>query len=103
VTLSGAGTVSPTYTSLEVTACGTDTYVFSLTVTDECGLTDIDSVTITVSDSNASPVADAGPDQPAVVEGDLVTLDGSGSYDNDFGDSIASYGISRVTGIPCAS
>jgi len=62
-------------------------------VTNACGSATSNTASL---DFNAPPVADAGPDQPAVVEGDLVTLDGSGSYDNDFGDSIASYATTTL-------
>ena len=56
------------------------THVFELTVTDDKGSTDTDTVTITVV--NAPPVANAGVDQN-VTPGAQVTLDGSGSRDDD--------------------
>jgi hypothetical protein len=39
--------------------------------------------TVVITSTNATPVADAGPDQPSVVTGATVTLDGSGSADAD--------------------
>jgi hypothetical protein len=55
------------------------TYVFTLVVTDEFGAVSAPD-SVTVSFDNLPPVADAGGNQ-AVVVGDLVTLDGSGSSD----------------------
>ena len=51
---------------------------------------------------NHPPVADAGPDQtvPPVVEGETVTLDGTGSSDPDSGDSITSYLWKQTGGTP---
>ena len=79
VTLTGAGTAQPTFTSPE----GPDVLVFEVTVTDEGGKTDTDTVTVTV---NGPPTADAGPNQEAEL-GDTVTLDGTGSTDPD-GDTL---------------
>ncbi|QTA84038.1 PKD domain-containing protein [Desulfonema magnum] len=65
-----------------------ESLTFELTVTDRRGMTDTDSVTVTVVFVNQPPMADAGPDQ--WTEGkEIVTLDGSGSYDAD--DGIISY------------
>jgi PKD domain len=58
---------------------------FTLTVRNEGGNSDEDSVSIQVKtnvDSNDQPHADAGGDQ-TVNEGEWVTLDGDGSYDPD--------------------
>jgi len=54
-------------------------YEATLTVRDEAGNSDSDSVNITVMDQTY-PVADAGPDQTVNV-GEIFTLNGSDSYD----------------------
>jgi hypothetical protein len=56
-------------------------------VADDGSLADSEAVTITVTDVNRAPIADAGPDQMAVPANSPVTLDGTASYDLD-GDSI---------------
>jgi PKD repeat protein/ABC-type oligopeptide transport system substrate-binding subunit len=60
-------------------------YEVTLTVEDGEGLTDSDTMTVTVG---TAPVADAGADQTVDV-GDTVTFDGSGSTDSD--GTIVSY------------
>ncbi len=89
VTLTGADTATPTFTA----PSGVDTLNFVLTVTDNDGATDTDTVVITVV--NQTPTAGAGPDQ-TVTAGGSVTLDGSGSSDPD--GSIASYSWTQTAG-----
>ncbi|RJP84137.1 MAG: hypothetical protein C4518_19730 [Desulfobacteraceae bacterium] len=81
VALSNATTSRPTFTTPFVK--GGDTLVFQLTVTDDDGNTDTDSVNIIVQwTDTGSLTADAGSDQ-SVRAGDTVTLDGSDSEDSE--------------------
>ena len=75
VTLTGDDTATPTFTAPNTAG----DIVFGLTVTDGAGNEATARVTITV---NPLPVADAGDDQ-SVMRGASVTLDGSGSSDNE--------------------
>jgi hypothetical protein len=63
------------------------TYRISLVVSDGALDSDPDTVEITASEDNGTPVADAGPDQ-TITAGDGVQLDGSGSSDPD-GDRLS--------------
>lgn len=62
-------------------------YIVTLTVMDNDGLSDADDCLATV-EANNSPVADAGLDQTA-MKGEMIAFDGSGSFDSD--GSIVSY------------
>ena len=73
--LGGAATVNPTF-SIYLRG----TYVAQLVVND--GTVDSGPDNVVVVTANSRPVADAGPDQSVDV-GDLVTLDGAGSFDAD--------------------
>ena len=98
VTLTSADTATPGFMTETLTSGAADvTHIFTLTVTDSAGEEDTDTVTITVTLGNADPVADAGDDQPAVVSGTTVTLDGSDSRDSA-GMMVASYAWERTGG-----
>jgi poly(3-hydroxybutyrate) depolymerase len=73
------------------------TYVFKLKVTDDKGATGEDQVTIVVNAApNVAPVAKAGADISITLPTNTVTLNGSGSTDND--GTISSYLWSKVSG-----
>lgn len=81
-TLSGATAVKPTFTP-DVNGA----YVFSLVVSDAKLTSAASLVTVSVSELNAPPVADAGPDQSVLVD-TLVTLDGRDSSDANSDDQL---------------
>lgn len=72
-------------------------YVFTLTVTDNNGLTSSSSVTITVNPmANVPPVANAGNSQVINLPLNTISLSGSGAGSN--GASIVSYSWSQSSG-----
>ncbi len=81
VSLIGADTPNPTFTSPLVSAGGA-TLTFQLIVNDGQTDSEPDTVNVIVKNVNHPPIADAGADQ-AVAEASPVTLDGSGSFDPD--------------------
>src|SRR6185312_7386677 len=78
------------------------TYVFQLEATDNHGLNAMAEVTITVATASAPPpphvppVANAGPDQNVTLPFASISLDGSGSYDED--GTITGYSWVQVSG-----
>jgi ribosomal protein L14 len=73
------------------------TYSYQLTVTDNSGATDVDTVTVTVNAAaNQPPVANAGSSKTITLPASSVSLDGTKSTDPD--GTIASYSWSQVSG-----
>ena len=96
VDITGANSVRATFQAPEVAAGAT--LVFQLQVEDDDGATAIERVSVTVTDVPVvAPDVRAGSDQ-TVVEGAVVTLDGSASTDSD--GAIVSYTWSQVSGTP---
>jgi hypothetical protein len=87
ITLFQTGTASPTFVAPNLTR--NETLVFQLVVHDQAARSapDTVAVTVTVSGQNDPPTAEAGADQ-TVREGNLVTLDCTGSYDPN-GDTLS--------------
>jgi PKD domain len=74
-TLSNPAIVNPTFTPDEL-----GNYVLQLVVTDAAGLSSVPA-TVTISTTDAPPVANAGRNQTITAVGTLVQLNGSASYD----------------------
>ncbi|MFC1587731.1 CFI-box-CTERM domain-containing protein [Planctomycetota bacterium] len=85
VTLSDDTTAMPTFTAPD--RQGNYTLTFQLVVNDAVLDSTPDTVDINVTAPNDVPIADAGVAQNA-ASGDIVVLDGSGSFDIDENDSL---------------
>jgi len=96
VNLSDPEDIQPTFTTLDLEA-GDVSLIFQLTVEDYGGLRATDTCVVNVSWANSPPVAQAGEDQIA-DEGEVVTLDGSSSWDPD--DGIVSVRWTQTGGSP---
>ncbi len=94
--LSDSTAMQPTFRASDGGLAGASV-IYEVTVTDFGGLYTKDTVIINLSWMNTPPVADAGFDQ-IVSAGELVTLDGSLSRDED--DGIATSQWSQKTGLP---
>ena len=88
IVLSDESIAKPTF----VAPSGSGSATFEVLVTDDAAKTSKDTVAVTWT--NAAPIANAGPDQN-VFEGVFVTLDGSGSSDDE---GIASYHWTQLSG-----
>ena len=86
VTLSSGTAASPSFTAPTLTSNGSEVLTFSLVVNDGTVASAADTVSITVSNVNEAPVANAGPDQSALTAEFVATLDGMGSTDADGDD-----------------
>ncbi len=95
VSLSDPFSETPWFTAPFVGASG-EALTFELSVTDDGGLSDTDTVIVNVSNVNLAPTADAGPDQ-TVGEADGVTLDGTNSTDPD--GTIVGYAWTQTGGV----
>ena len=96
VNLSDPEDIQPTFSTLDVEA-GNISLTFQLTVEDYGGLRATDTCVVNVSWTNSPPVAQAGEDQ-IVNKGEVVSLDGSGSWDPD--DGIVSIRWTQTGGTP---
>jgi predicted esterase len=75
------------------------TYTFELTITDNGGLSDKDTVSVRVNPiPNRAPVANAGADVNIPLPNNSTTLDGTASTDPDGNNTIVSYAWTLVNG-----
>ncbi|PWT98003.1 MAG: hypothetical protein C5B52_12945 [Bacteroidetes bacterium] len=79
-------------------AGGAGIYSFELKVTDNGGLTGLDTVNVNVQNSGANlpPVAKAGSDRTIVQPADSVNLSGAGSFDTD--GTISTWQWAQISG-----
>ncbi|OGR07605.1 MAG: hypothetical protein A2511_13520 [Deltaproteobacteria bacterium RIFOXYD12_FULL_50_9] len=96
VILSDSSLAQPTFIAPETPING-QAFSFRLTVTDATGLRSQDTVIVNVTSINNPPVANAGVNQN-VLSGQTVTLDATGSQDNE--DGIAQVRWTQTSGLP---
>ncbi|XP_048010102.1 dyslexia-associated protein KIAA0319 [Megalobrama amblycephala] len=72
-------------------------YTFQLTVTDSRGQQDSDTISVTVLPANKAPVAITGPERQLFLPVNSITLNGSGSTDDQ---AISSYQWDMISGPP---
>lgn len=96
VNLSDPKNIQPTFSTLDLEP-GDVSLTFQLTVEDYGGLRATDTCVVNVSWVNSPPVAQAGEDQ-IINGGEVVTLDGSSSWDPD--DGIVSIRWAQTGGTP---
>ncbi len=97
--LTGESTVQAEFTVPSEVSDADNPLIFRLTVTDDEGGRDDDTVAVTVSPAaNVTPVAMAGADRTVVEEGETVTLNAAGSSDPD--GSIDSYRWRQISAGP---
>jgi len=98
--ISGTGAViigDSTAIQSTVNFASANVYQFELTVADDGGDFDKDTVAITVNpDPNQLPVANAGTNQTIVLPANVAILNGSASFDSD--GSISTYKWRKLTG-----
>lgn len=94
-TISGASTATAQVTSPSVGTAG-DTLEFEVTVTDAFGAQDTATVSVTVNNVNAAPVASVSSASITVDEGATVNLNASNSSDAD-GDTLT-YAWTQISG-----
>lgn len=90
----------PNSATLSISGLEEGSYVFSLTVTDNQGLTNTDVFNLVVNPAppppNVNPTADAGDNASITLPVNSTSLDGTGSADSD--GSIVSYSWSKISG-----
>ncbi len=103
--VSGPGTssiASPASASTGVSGLQQGVYVYALKVTDNNGVSDFDSVRVTVNPAaNVPPIANAGTSKSITLPVNSTNLDGSLSSDPD--GSIVSYAWAQISGPSAAT